>query len=224
MVTWGGLCLFYQLFFLPRAPKKFFRMNWASHFGPIFSRCLETSMLMLNHRLQRAFSISWLAGAGQSRGAGDGAAVAWQHGLLPIVTGTCWYILQEQLQDPIEKMRKINTYKLWIFMNSYDKSIEDHWSPNFLCFIPFQRITHPDFRAVSPRQAAVERDLGCATTSVSRLDRPTSGALPVVLGQRMAQSTMWCLGMENHQWKDRNIVISYGNIMGNDVTWWFFLE
>ena len=46
-------------------------------------------MLMLNHRLQRAFSISWLAGAGQSRGASDGAAVAWQHGLLPILTGTC---------------------------------------------------------------------------------------------------------------------------------------
>ncbi|CAL1142274.1 unnamed protein product [Cladocopium goreaui] len=40
-------------------------------------------------------------------------------------------------------------------------------------------------------QAAVERHLGCATTSVSRLDRPTSGVLPVVLGQRMAQSTMW---------------------------------
>jgi hypothetical protein len=54
-----------------------------------FTGAWRHPMLMLNHRLQRAFSISWLAGAGQSRGASDGAAVAWQHGLLPILTGTC---------------------------------------------------------------------------------------------------------------------------------------
>lgn len=38
---------------------------------------------------------------------------------------------------------------------------------------------------------AVERHLQCPSTSVSRLDRPTSGLLPVVLGDPLAPTVRW---------------------------------
>ena len=37
----------------------------------------------------------------------------------------------------------------------------------------------------------MEGHLGCPSTSVSRLDRPTSGLLPVVLGDPLAPTVGW---------------------------------
>lgn len=43
----------------------------------------------------------------------------------------------------------------------------------------------------NPRQLALAQRLQSSTSSVSRLDRPTSGVLTVVVGSKMAATTKW---------------------------------
>ena len=44
------------------------------------------------------------------------------------------------------------------------------------------------------RQMAVQKYIKSPTTIISRLDRPTSGVLPIVLGHRLAKTTLWWHG------------------------------
>ena len=44
------------------------------------------------------------------------------------------------------------------------------------------------------RQMAVQQYIKSPTTIISRLDRPTSGVLPIVLGHRLAKTTLWWHG------------------------------
>ena len=124
------------------------------------------------------------------------------------------------------------------------------------CFIllpkPNRQQFPPDLRSATrpQRHRAVERRLRCVTSCVSRLDRPTSGALPVVLGRRMDRSTRWCLEKTDGKsgpGKDGWLVVwtifyfpIFSHILGissSQLTfiffrgvaqpptrWWFFLE
>ena len=55
-----------------------------------------------------------------------------------------------------------------------------------LSFFKKQRLSSYELR-----QMAVQKHIKSPTTIISRLDRPTSGVLPIVLGHRLAKTTLW---------------------------------